>query len=145
MFSDWRMSHNDQDNLYIEKEKWKQKADIYFEKVFDQNIDKNYSGESGSEKCDWKHLQNKKKLQNTQFHYFCRSKNCLNFQVVDLRVLQEILGLMITGALLILKLWPPDDNLKYAMVEEPRSAERAFYNWEKYTLRLGSARLGFQK
>ena len=46
------MSHNDQDNLYIEKEKWKQKADIYFEKVFDQNIDKNYSGESGSENCN---------------------------------------------------------------------------------------------
>ena len=46
------MSRNDQDNLNIEKKKWQQKADIYFEKVFDQNIDKNYSGESGSEKCD---------------------------------------------------------------------------------------------
>ena len=76
---------------------------------------------------------------------FCRSKNCLNFQVVDLRVLQEVLGPMIPGALLILKSWIPDDNLKYAMVEELRSSEGAFYNWEKYTLRLGSARLRFQK
>ena len=76
---------------------------------------------------------------------FCRSKNCLNFQVVDLRVLQEVLELVSTGTLLILKCWPPDDNLRYAMVEELRSAERASYNWEKYTLRLGSARLGFQK
>ena len=32
---------------------------------------------------------------------FCRSKNCLNFKVVDLRVLQEVLGPMIMGALLI--------------------------------------------
>ena len=46
------MSRIDQDNLHIEKEKWKQKVAVYFEKVFDQNIDKNYSGESGSEKCD---------------------------------------------------------------------------------------------
>ena len=64
------MSRIDKDNLHIEKEKWKQQADVYFEKVFNQDIDKNYSGESGSEKCeDRKHLQNTKKLQNIQFYY----------------------------------------------------------------------------
>ena len=59
---------------------------------------------------------------------FCRSKNCLNFQVVDLRVLQEEIGPMITKALLILNSWSPDVNLKYAMVEELRSGQEAFYN-----------------
>ena len=56
-------------NLHIKKKKWKQKADVYFENFFDQNIFKNYSGESGSEKCDWKQ-QNTNKLQNAYFHYF---------------------------------------------------------------------------
>ena len=33
------MSHIDQNNLYIEKEKWKQWADVYFEKIINHNID----------------------------------------------------------------------------------------------------------
>ena len=54
---------------------------------------------------------------------FCRRKNYLNFQVVDLRVLQEEIGPMITKELLILNSWSPDVNLKYMMVEELRSGQ----------------------
>ena len=34
------MSHINQDNLYIEKENWKQQADLYFKKVINQDINK---------------------------------------------------------------------------------------------------------
>ena len=33
------MPHIDQNNLHIEKEKWKQWADVYFEKVINHDID----------------------------------------------------------------------------------------------------------
>ena len=38
MFSNCRISHIDQDNLHIEKEKWKQWADVYFAKVINHDI-----------------------------------------------------------------------------------------------------------
>ena len=34
------MSHINQDNLHIEKENWKQQADLYFKKVINQDINK---------------------------------------------------------------------------------------------------------
>ena len=46
MFSNCRISHIDQDNLHIEKEKWKQWADVYFEKVINHDIDQSDSDES---------------------------------------------------------------------------------------------------
>ena len=39
MFSNCRMSHIDQNNLHIEKEKSKQWVDVYFEKVTNYDID----------------------------------------------------------------------------------------------------------
>ena len=47
MFSYYRMSHIDQDNLHTEKEQWKQWADVYFKKVINHDID-----ESDSDKSD---------------------------------------------------------------------------------------------
>ena len=56
------MSHIDQDNLHIEKEKWKQWTDVYFEKVINHDIDESDSDESGSDECeDRKHLVGKTK------------------------------------------------------------------------------------
>ena len=94
-------------------------------------------------------IENIYKIRNNYKIYsstiFCRIKNYLNFQVVDLRVLPEEIRPMITKALLLPESWSGGGNLKYAMVEELRSGQEAFYNWENYTLRLGSTRLGFQK
>ena len=57
MFSNWRMSHIDQDNLQIERERWKQWADVYFEKVINHDIDESDSDESNSDECEGrKHL-----------------------------------------------------------------------------------------
>ena len=57
MFSNWRISHIDQDNLQIEKERWRQWADVYFEKVINHDIDECDSDESNSDECeDRKHL-----------------------------------------------------------------------------------------
>ena len=51
------MSSINQDNLHIEKDKWKQQADVYFLKVINQDINEGNTGESGSEECeDRKHL-----------------------------------------------------------------------------------------
>ena len=61
------MSHIDQDNLHIEKEKWKQWADVYFEKVINHDIDESDSDESGSDECeDRKHLVGKTNKGNKQ-------------------------------------------------------------------------------
>ena len=54
---------------------------------------------------------------------FCRSKSNVNFQVVDVKVFQEEIEPMITKALLILKAWPRDINLKYAMVDFDKKEE----------------------
>ena len=43
------MSYIDKDNLHIEKEKWKQQLDVYFEKVINQDMDESDSDELGSE------------------------------------------------------------------------------------------------
>ena len=40
------MFHIDQDNLHIEKERWKQWADVYFEKVINHDIDESDSDKS---------------------------------------------------------------------------------------------------
>ena len=64
MFSNFRMSHIDQDNLHIEKEKWKQWADVYFEKVINHDIDESDLDESDSDECeDRKHLVGNTKQQ----------------------------------------------------------------------------------
>ena len=64
MFSNWRMSHIDQDNLQIEKERWKQWADVYFEKVINHDIDESDSDESDSDEYeDRKHLVGNTKQQ----------------------------------------------------------------------------------
>ena len=52
MFSNFRMSHIDQDNLHVEKEKLKQRADVYFEKVINDNIH-----ESDSDESTWKNVK----------------------------------------------------------------------------------------
>ena len=46
------MSYIDKDNLHIEKEKWKQQLDVYFEKVINQDMDESDSDELGSEECE---------------------------------------------------------------------------------------------
>ena len=43
MFSNCRISYTAQKNLHIEKEKWKQWADVYFEKVINHDKDENDS------------------------------------------------------------------------------------------------------
>ena len=64
MFSNCRMSHIGQDNLHIEKEKWKQWVDVYFEKVINHDIDESDSDESDSDECeDRKHLVGKTKQE----------------------------------------------------------------------------------
>ena len=54
---------------------------------------------------------------------FCRSKSNVNFQIVDVKVLQEEIKPMITKTLLFLKAWPRDSNLKYAMVDFDKKEE----------------------
>ena len=64
MFSNCRMSHIDQDNLHIEKEKWKQWADVYFEKVINHDIDESDLDESDSDEYeDRKYLVGNTKQQ----------------------------------------------------------------------------------
>ena len=64
MFSYYRMSHIDQDNLHTEKEQWKQWADVYFEKVINHDIDESDSDESDSDEYeDRKHLVGNTKQQ----------------------------------------------------------------------------------
>ena len=46
------MSHINQDNLHIERDKWKQQADVYFQKVINQDINEGVTGESGSKECE---------------------------------------------------------------------------------------------
>ena len=41
----------------------------------------------------------------------------MDFQVLDVKVLQEETEPMITEALVVLKAWPRDIKLKYAMVD----------------------------
>ena len=65
-------------------------------------------------------LQNYKIRSST---IFCRSKSNVNFQIVDVKVLQEEIKPMITKTLLILKAWPRDSNLKYAMVDFDKKEE----------------------
>ena len=52
----------------------------------------------------------------------------MNFQVVDVIVLQEEAGQMIMKALFILKSWPPDVNPKCAMVDFDEKEISAFEN-----------------
>ena len=46
------MSHIDQDNSHIKKEKWRQWVDVYFEKVTSHDIDESDSNESDSEEYE---------------------------------------------------------------------------------------------
>ena len=58
------MSHIDQNNLHIEREKWKQWTDVYFEKVINHDIDESDSDESDSNEYeDIKHLVDNRKQQ----------------------------------------------------------------------------------
>ena len=58
------MSHIGQDNLHFEKEKRKQWADVYFEKVINYDIDESDSDESDSDECeDRKRLVGKTKQE----------------------------------------------------------------------------------
>ena len=64
IFSNCRISYTAQQNLHIEKEKWKQWADVYFEKVINHDKDENDSDESDSDECeDRKHLVGNTKQQ----------------------------------------------------------------------------------
>ena len=66
MFSYYRMSHIDQDNLHTEKEQWKQQTDVYFEKVINLDIDESDSDESDSDEYeDRKHFVGNTKQKQT--------------------------------------------------------------------------------